>query len=62
MLGTNPTKAECLSIGNDSFTVFGMATVGLEVLVRVCRFYMEVALKLAILYIDPCIQKRDLLQ
>ena len=31
LLGTNPTKAKCSSMGNGGFTVFGMATVSLEV-------------------------------
>ena len=39
----------------------GMATVGLEVLVRVRRFYMQVGLELAVLYVDPCVQKYDFL-
>ena len=42
---TNPMKAKCLPKGNGGFTMSGMATVGLGVLVRVCRFYMNVGLE-----------------
>ena len=48
--------------GNGGFTMSGMATVGLEVLVRVRGFYMQVGLESAVLYVDPCVQKYDFLR
>ena len=47
---------------NGGFTVSGMTTVGLEILVRVRRFYMQVGLESAVLYVDPCVQKYDFLR
>ena len=44
---TNPSEAECLFVGDGSFTVLGMATIGVKVLVCVRWFYVQVSLESA---------------
>ena len=45
MLRTDPSVAECLSIGNGSFTMLGVLTINLKVLVCVCWIHTQVGLK-----------------